>query len=81
MSSSRTGHTEKISRLSLHWGTSRHTRALDVPDDGTGCVVHELDADLGDTTTRTCLFEHISMARGKGPDRGPGAHRFCRGHG
>lgn len=29
------------------------TRALDVPDDGTGRVVHELDADLGDTSTRT----------------------------
>jgi hypothetical protein len=25
--------------------------ALDVTDDGTGGVVHELDADLGDTTT------------------------------
>jgi len=25
--------------------------ALDVTDDGTGSVVHELDADLGDTTT------------------------------
>jgi hypothetical protein len=28
-----------------------HTWALDVTDDGTGGVVHELDADLGDTTT------------------------------
>ena len=28
-------------------------RALDVTDDGTGLVVHELDTALGDTTTRT----------------------------
>lgn len=28
-----------------------HTWTLDVTDDGTGSVVHELDADLGDTTT------------------------------
>lgn len=28
-----------------------HTWALDVTDDGTRGVVHELDADLGDTTT------------------------------
>lgn len=28
-----------------------HTWALNVTDDGTGSVVHELDADLGDTTT------------------------------
>lgn len=30
------------------------TWALDVADNASGCVVHELDADLGDTTTRTC---------------------------
>lgn len=30
-----------------------HTRALDVADDGTGGVVHKLDAHLGDATTRT----------------------------
>lgn len=29
------------------------TGSLDVTDDGTGLVVHELDADLGDTTTGT----------------------------
>lgn len=28
-----------------------HTWALDVADDGARGVVHELDADLGDTTT------------------------------
>jgi hypothetical protein len=28
------------------------TWALDVTDDGTGLVVHELDTALGDTTTR-----------------------------
>jgi hypothetical protein len=30
---------------------SAHTWALDVADDGTGLVVHELDAALSDTTT------------------------------
>jgi hypothetical protein len=30
---------------------SVRTRALDVTDDGTGLVVHELNANLGDTTT------------------------------
>lgn len=32
----------------------KRTGTLDVADDGTGSVVHELDADLGDTTTGTC---------------------------
>lgn len=32
----------------------RLTGSLDVTDDGTGLVIHELDADLGDTTARTC---------------------------
>lgn len=32
------------------------TWALDVANDGAGLVVHELYADLGDTTTRTCRF-------------------------
>lgn len=30
------------------------TSALDVADDGTGLVVHELDTALGDTTTGAC---------------------------
>lgn len=30
-----------------------HTWALDVTNDGTGGVVHELDPDLGDAATRT----------------------------
>lgn len=34
-----------------------HTRALDVADDAAGLVVHELDADLGDTTARTGAAE------------------------
>lgn len=33
---------------------SRRTGSLDVTDDGTGLVIHELDADLGNTTARTC---------------------------
>ena len=31
------------------------TSALDVTDDGTGLVVHELDTALGDTTTGACV--------------------------
>ncbi len=31
------------------------TWSLDVADDASGLVIHELDADLGDTTTRTCF--------------------------
>jgi hypothetical protein len=33
--------------------------ALDVTDDGTRGVVHELDADLGDTTTRAGAAEDL----------------------
>jgi hypothetical protein len=32
----------------------RRTGSLDVTDDRTGLVIHELNAHLGDTTTRTC---------------------------
>jgi hypothetical protein len=35
-------------------GQSVRTWALDVADDGTGLVVHELDTALGDTTTGAC---------------------------
>jgi hypothetical protein len=41
-------------------GISIHTRALDVPDDGTGGVVHELDAHLSDATTRTCVSTRLA---------------------
>jgi hypothetical protein len=41
----------------------KHTRALDVTDDGSALVVHELDANLGDTTTRT-YDNHISRRYG-----------------
>lgn len=30
---------------------SEHTRTLDVADDGTSSIVHELNANLSDTTT------------------------------
>lgn len=33
--------------------------ALDVADDGTRGVVHELDANLGDTTTRASAAEDL----------------------
>ena len=36
------------------------TWALDVADDGTGLVVHELDTALGDTTTGHCIH-HCSL--------------------
>ena len=35
-------------------------RALDVPDDGSRRVVHEFDADLGDTSSRTGTAEHLT---------------------
>ena len=38
------------------------TGSLDVTDDGTGLVVHELDANLSDTTTRTYTPHHQSPA-------------------
>lgn len=41
----------KISNLK---SIASHTWALDVTDDRTRGVVHELNADLGDTTTGTC---------------------------
>lgn len=36
------------------------TWALHVADDASGCVVHELDADLSHTTTRACALSEIS---------------------
>lgn len=42
------------------------TWALDVANDGAGLVVHELYADLGDTTTRTCRFPAGSAGRPSG---------------
>lgn len=41
----------------------KHTGTLDVSDDGTGLVVHELDTDLGDTTTRACAGLNVSIFR------------------
>lgn len=38
----------------LFGGRVVRTGSLDVSDDRSGLVVHELDANLGDTTTRTC---------------------------
>ena len=62
MSSSRTirrGKSAKeISKEYLSQASQKLTRALDVPDDGTGLVVHELDTDLSDTTARTGAAEN-----------------------
>lgn len=41
----------------------KHTGTLDVSDDGTGLVVHELDTDLGDTTTRAYAGLLVSIFR------------------
>jgi hypothetical protein len=35
------------------------TWALDVSDNASGCVVHELDADLGYTTTGACVCQNL----------------------
>lgn len=43
-------------------GVGSRTRALDVADDATGGVVHELDADLGHTATRACSKMVVSRA-------------------
>lgn len=40
----------------------RRTGSLDVTDDGTGLVIHELDADLGDTTARTCERNRLVLS-------------------
>jgi hypothetical protein len=39
------------------------TSALDVADDGTGLVVHELDTALGDTTTGACMAVSLRFLR------------------
>lgn len=58
MSSTRTVWFPELANRSFGVGESGESRtwALDVADDGAGLVVHELYADLGDTTTRTCRF-------------------------
>lgn len=40
----------------------KHTGSLDVSDDGSGLVVHELDAHLGDTTTGACRVKSVSLS-------------------
>lgn len=52
----------------------RRTGSLDVTDDGSALVVHELDANLGDTTTRTYTPSSVSH-------RKPFAGRCARGSG
>lgn len=55
MSFSRTiGIVVSSSHYARNKPKSTHTRALDVPDDASCRVVHELDAHLRDTTTRAC---------------------------
>lgn len=48
----------------LAWRRSRRdnrTGTLDVTDDGTGSVVHELNADLGNTTARACVAKQSAI--------------------
>jgi hypothetical protein len=40
--------------IRIHRCLEIRTWALDVADDGTGGVVHELNSDLGNTSTGTC---------------------------
>ena len=40
-------------------GRCERTWALDVTDDGTVSIVHEFNANLGDTTTRTGTAENL----------------------
>ena len=62
-------------------GGSR-TWALDVADDGAGLVVHELYADLGDTTTRTCRFSsRVSRPPSRRGGGRIGAYRCARERG
>ena len=44
-------------------GGELRTSALDVADDGTGLVVHELDTALGDTTTGACMAVSLRFLR------------------
>lgn len=39
-------------RFEVRVRKGKHTGSLDVADDGTGLVVHELNANLGNTTAR-----------------------------
>lgn len=39
-------------------GRENRTGTLDVTDDGTGSVVHELNANLGNTTARACVAKN-----------------------
>ena len=69
------------------------TWALDVADDGTGLVVHELDTALGDTTTGACcnpsachsltlyIPRRLYVARVSQQKFGKFAYRFGQGHG
>lgn len=55
----------------------KHTGTLDVSDDGTGLVVHELDTDLGDTTTRACRGLLVSNFRYLMVLHEPPLSQFC----
>jgi hypothetical protein len=38
--------------------------ALDVPDDRAGALVHELDTDLGDSSSRSSAAENLCIQKG-----------------
>lgn len=43
--------------------SGNRTWALDVTDDRTGGVVHELDTDLGNTSTGTCKLSELLSSK------------------
>ena len=59
MSFSRTESPVSLDVLDLLRVIDFRTWALDVSDDASGGVVHELDADLGHTSTRTYVLSDI----------------------
>jgi hypothetical protein len=72
---SRTREPTKISNLK---SIASHTWALDVTDDRTRGVVHELNADLGDTTTGTGTAEDTSDLDELSGLLAGGVHLDCR---
>ena len=63
MSFSLTIFPKDLARCSryLSWSPNL-TWPLHVPDDTTGSIVHKLNSDLGNTTTRTTVYSDVSTA-------------------
>jgi hypothetical protein len=56
----------KISGVSSRWhcgkGGCNRTWPLAVTDNASGCIVHELDSDLSDTSSGTCNHQPLSLS-------------------